>query len=161
MLPKKGQCCGECIQKSCTFKNQTYQPGDVWRSEDKCLYYECADIFEGINVGAKVTSYKKSCPKLENCPSNEIYFEDCCPVCRTISSTENDAIIDIFANNDEVMSRDTYLKHPCRRECIKSATPKTCNYKFVVSLNCTLIILTLFLASPFRPYDFEKLLFSG
>lgn len=132
-MPKEGQCCGECVQKHCVFKNQTYNPGDVWRSDDKCLYYECAEVFGEDGVGAKVTSYKKACPKLEHCPSNHVFFKDCCAFCKSMPSEENADTTDFFANHDETMAQDTYLNHPCRRECVKGATPKMCTYKFVVS----------------------------
>ncbi|XP_055302470.1 uncharacterized protein LOC129568512 isoform X2 [Sitodiplosis mosellana] len=131
-VPKEGQCCGECIRKHCVFQNQTYSPGDVWRSEDNCLFYECAETFEGDIVGTKVSSYKKACPKLENCPTNQVFSKGCCAFCKSNSSTENEETDDSFANHDETMSKDTYLNHPCRRECIQNTTPRTCSYKFVL-----------------------------
>lgn len=132
-MPKDGQCCGECIQKHCVFQNQTYSPGDVWRSDDKCLFYECAEITDGNNIGAKITSYKKACPNLGNCPSDQVYVKDCCAICKSVASTENEEANEFFTNNDEIMSKDTYLNHSCRRECVKDASPQTCSYKFVVS----------------------------
>lgn len=140
-LIKEGQCCGECIQTHCLFNNQTYKPGDVWRSEDNCLFYECAEILDEENVGVKVSSYKKACPELENCPPDQVVVRDCCPTCESIQMEANEVDGNFFTNHDVTMSKDTYRNHPCRRECVENAPPKTCNYKFVVGFDNSLIYL--------------------
>lgn len=137
-MPKKGQCCGECVKKRCTFQNVTYEIGDMWKSEDQCTFYECAknQIDDGI-VTAQITSYKKSCAAINNCPSNRLTIKDCCYFCQMESkSADNQNHISDFVHTPDkylaIMSRDTYLQHPCRRECIKGAPPMICNYTFLV-----------------------------
>lgn len=139
LVPKKGQCCGECVRKHCTFGNNTYEIGEMWKSEDECTFYECSkEHLDGDVIGAKMTSYKKSCPSVGNCPSKQIKVRDCCEYCAPESSvTENEDFSDFVHPVDkylEVMSKETYLKHPCRRECVNGAPSMTCNYTFVVSL---------------------------
>lgn len=138
MVVKKDECCGKCVPKRCHFKNQTYNIGDIWKSEDSCLFYECAESFVDNDFGTKILTFKKSCPALvKNCPPKEVYFKDCCPICKSSHHLkEGETSTFDFMNLNEKMhifSRDTYLKHPCRRECVKNEAPKTCNYKFVVS----------------------------
>lgn len=45
--------------------------------------------------------------------------------------------IDDFVHNsskyEKITDRETYLKHPCRRECIDGSPPKVCRYTFSVS----------------------------
>lgn len=139
-MPKKGQCCGECVRKRCTFNNQTYNIGDIWKSKDKCQFYECAgNQFADDIIEAKVISYRKSCPKLNNCPSNEIYMKDCCSYCQIDQKPTNQTNLSDFVHdlerNNAIMSLDTYLKHPCRRECVAGAKPKICEYTFIVSIH--------------------------
>lgn len=53
-----------------------------------------------------------------------------------INGTETFDIDDFVHNSKkhaEASSRDTYLNHPCRRECIKDSPAKVCNYTFSVS----------------------------
>lgn len=145
-MPKKGQCCGECVRKRCTFNNHTYNIGDMWKSNDKCRFYECAGnkIVDDI-IEAKVISYQKSCPNITDCPLNQIYMKDCCSYCQMEQHTDRSDRSDfIHASDkyDDIMSRDFYRQHPCKRECIKGEPPKTCNYTFVVS---TLFLKKLFL----------------
>lgn len=77
---------------------------------------------------------KKSCPPLEDCPSKQVTIKNCCPVCGS-SQTSDDLDFMDLSEKDRIMSQDTYINHPCRRECVKNAPPKTCNYKFIVSFN--------------------------
>lgn len=138
-MPKKGQCCGECVRKRCTFNNKTYNIGDMWRSKDKCRFYECAGSpIAGEIIEAKVISYQKACPKLGDCPPNQIYMKDCCSYCQVDQLPTNQSDLSDFVHApdkyDAIMSRDTYLTHPCRRECISGAPAKTCEYTFVVSI---------------------------
>lgn len=139
LVPKKGQCCGECVRKRCTFGNKTYEIGEMWKSVDECTFYECSkEQLEDDVVGAKMTSYKKSCPSVGNCPLNRIKTRNCCEYCESevLAETEKGDSSDFVHPVDkylEIMSKDTYLRHPCRRECVKGAQPMTCNYTFVVS----------------------------
>lgn len=115
----------------------------MWKSKDKCRFYECAgyQVIEDI-VEAKIVSYLKSCPKLDNCPSNQIFMKDCCSYCQMDQKPTNQSGLSDFVHAadkyDAIMSRDTYRQHPCRRECINGAPPQTCNYTFVVSVGCVL-----------------------
>lgn len=136
MVSRKGECCGECVPKLCHYKNQTYHVGDIWKSDDSCLFYECAESFADSSVETKMVTFKKSCPALKDCPPKQIYFKDCCPICGPSQDSENDSNIFNFwdlSEKDRIFSKNTYLKHPCRRECVKNEAPKTCNYKFIVS----------------------------
>ncbi|XP_031635309.1 laccase-1-like [Contarinia nasturtii] len=139
MVHLKGECCGECVPKRCSYKNQTYNIGDIWKSNDSCLFYECVDD----DVGTRIITFKKSCPTLKDCPTKKVVFEDCCPFCLRTKSHDYENDSDVFnildlSEKDHHMSRDTYLKHPCRRECVKNAAPEICNYKFIVEWYVTL-----------------------
>lgn len=79
MVTKKGQCCGECIQTKCRADDTLYKIGDMWKSKDGCSFSEC--IKKGESVA--VSSYKKACPELSNCPKEKIYIKDCCSYCKS------------------------------------------------------------------------------
>lgn len=110
----------------------------MWKSKDQCRFFECASnhVGDGI-VEAKVVSYQKSCPKIDNCPTNQIYIKDCCSYCQMndTAATESDLSDFVHAPDKYAsdMARETYLTHPCRRECINGAPTKMCKYRFVVS----------------------------
>lgn len=109
----------------------------MWKSSDKCQFYECSPNTIADNITeAKIVSYRKSCPTLKNCPSNKTYMKDCCTFCAFDGQPTNQSEFDDFVHwadkYDGEMSRDTYLKHPCRRECISGASPRVCEYTFVV-----------------------------
>jgi hypothetical protein len=74
-----GECCGKCYAALCTDENsqETYKEGDVWKSADNCTINEC--VRDGLEV--YVSYYEKSCPKLRNCPRDNIESRDCCPYC--------------------------------------------------------------------------------
>lgn len=137
LVPKKGQCCGECVKKRCSFNNETYNIGDMWKSEDQCTFYECAESRSGDGiVSAQITSYQKSCPPINNCPANRVLMRDCCPYCGLETKQQaNSSLSDFIHAPDKynkIFSRDTYLTHPCRRTCVKGEPPKECRYTFVV-----------------------------
>lgn len=118
------ECCGRCVRNFCKDGDKNYKPGDIWKSSDNCTVNECID--NGIEVVA--SSFKKSCPKLKNCPQELIQDRDCCPYCnyraqRYISENELKPV--------EFTNRDTYRVHPCIRECVEGKS-LTCNYEFVV-----------------------------
>lgn len=109
----------------------------MWKSTDKCQFYECSANAIADNITeAKIVSYRKSCPPLQNCPSNKTYMKDCCTFCSFDQQPKNQSEFDDFVHwadkYDGEMSRDTYMRHPCRRECISGASPKVCEYIFVV-----------------------------
>lgn len=118
----------------------------MWKSKDKCRFYECAgNQLDDNIVEAKVISYQKACPKLDNCPTNQIYMKDCCSYCQMDQQRTDQSNLSDFVHapdkHNAIMSQDTYRQHPCRRECIKGDAPKTCNYTFVVSFYDFICIL--------------------
>lgn len=148
LVPKQGQCCGECIRKRCTFENTTYEIGDMWKSSDKCQFYECsANVIADNITEAKIVSYRKSCPELKDCPTKQVITKDCCMSCALDQQPANQSEWDDFVHwsdkYDDQMSKDTYLKHPCRRDCIVGATPKVCQYIFVVCILWIILIILL------------------
>lgn len=73
-----GECCGKCMSAFCIDEHhQKHDDGEVWKSYDNCTINEC------INDGLEfvISSYKKHCPKLRNCPRENIEMRDCCPYC--------------------------------------------------------------------------------
>jgi hypothetical protein len=71
------ECCGKCVEAFCTSGDRKFRAGEIWKSFDNCTVNECIDT----GVDLVVTSYKKSCPKLKNCPEDNIEMRDCCPYC--------------------------------------------------------------------------------
>ena len=79
----EGQCCSECVQIRCIENGQLYEPGDTWTSSDNCNINECVRQNDELNV----TSTKRICPSLGNCPLENVVVENCCPVCRRKTRT--------------------------------------------------------------------------
>lgn len=71
------ECCGKCVATFCKANDQKFKAGDIWKSVDNCTVNECIDI----GTDLVVTSYKKSCPQLKNCPQESLEIRDCCPYC--------------------------------------------------------------------------------
>lgn len=71
------ECCGKCVSSICLADGKKFKAGDIWKSDDNCTVNECIDT--GFDL--VVTSYKKSCPTLKNCPHDSIEIRDCCPYC--------------------------------------------------------------------------------
>lgn len=112
--------------------------GDMWKSNDKCQFYECTSNIIGDNITeAKIVSYRKSCPTVKDCPSKQISMKDCCLYCENEQQPNDSIDLDAFVHRgdkyDEEMSRDTYMQHPCRRKCGVGESPKVCEYTFVVN----------------------------
>lgn len=76
-MAKDGQCCGECIQTKCVADGELYDVGSMWKSKDGCSFSECVKKGESVSI----SSYKKTCPELKNCPKDRIYTKDCCSYC--------------------------------------------------------------------------------
>ena len=72
-----GECCGTCFPLYCKSGENKFKVGEIWKSSDNCTVNECIDTGSDLVV----TSYKKSCPKLKNCPQENIEIRDCCPYC--------------------------------------------------------------------------------
>jgi hypothetical protein len=121
------QCCGKCVQTKCSFNNNIHKVGDVWKSDDNCTFNECS--LDADNKPS-ITSYRKSCPKLQPCHPNNIYIDDCCQYCNT---TQKNKEARVSSEHDvDIMNYETYKIHPCHRDCIDGAEPMTCSYTFVV-----------------------------
>lgn len=83
LIVPEGRCCGDCVQTKCKSDNGTvYDIGKMWRSADTCTFYECV-LQNGHPI---VSSYRKSCPPLRNCPKEKIELQNCCPVCGKVST---------------------------------------------------------------------------
>lgn len=118
MVPSTVQCCGECVRKRCTFKNQTFNIGDTWSSEDKCRVYKCTPNLMGNLTEAKIVLHEKPCT------TNISIF----------NNFDKDFLLHAEEDSDAAMSQETYVKHPCRRECTTMPEYKICYYKFFVSV---------------------------
>lgn len=73
----QNECCGQCVSLFCKFGGKLYNPNDIWKSPDNCNVNECVDTGNGYVVN----SYKKSCPKIRNCPAEFVETKNCCPFC--------------------------------------------------------------------------------
>lgn len=78
------ECCGKCFATVCTSDDKKFKAGDIWKSADNCTVHECIDTGSDLFV----TSYKKNCPKLKNCPQENIETRDCCPYCNYRSQSK-------------------------------------------------------------------------
>lgn len=86
LVVKDGQCCGECVQTKCRADERVYTIGDMWKSKDGCTFSECVKRGDAVSV----TSYKKTCPELNNCPEENVSIKDCCPYCQIGKQAAND-----------------------------------------------------------------------
>lgn len=78
-------CCGQCTSKFCVDQEgRTFNSGETWKSPDNCTINECID--DGLEL--RVTSYQKTCSKLQNCPASNIEIRDCCPYCNLRRDSE-------------------------------------------------------------------------
>nr|QTW21142.1 hemolectin [Procambarus clarkii] len=75
------QCCGQCKQVGCPWKNETIPVGKIWSSDDNCTTYKC--IKNSNDVPTLVVDHKE-CPHFNpECPAEDIYQDDsgCCSYC--------------------------------------------------------------------------------
>lgn len=134
---KAGECCGECVQKKCELENKLYSVGELWQSDDHCMFYQCQQDSNGLLV---ISEYSKSnCPKMPaNCPPAEVHQKDCCQYCNAtteqlaVAATELDQSR-AETNKTDYLSEETYRNHPCVRSCREGEEPMMCHYKFAVS----------------------------
>ncbi|CAH1404838.1 unnamed protein product [Nezara viridula] len=70
-------CCGECRPVACVINNTQHEINSVWNSEDNCTTFTC--LLNDNQV--QVVSSKQSCPAIEDCPNEDIYFDGCCKQC--------------------------------------------------------------------------------
>lgn len=141
-MPRKNQCCGECVATKCSFNNKLYTIGEMWKSDDNCTFYECSESIKGSPgdsvTSAQINKYKKACPPLGECPSNRVTMKGCCQTCQLeIAKLESKNGKTLFTypseQNNITFSSDTYLKHPCRRKCRQDQVALICSYTFIVS----------------------------
>lgn len=145
-MHRKNQCCGECVATKCSHNGRLYKIGETWKSSDNCTIYECGKSRSGTDddyvISAKINKYEKSCPPLGDCSADQIVVRDCCKVCDTHPATmtttnsttaDNSDFVHPVDRNTGLFDRDTYMAHPCRRECRKGAAPMQCHYTFMVS----------------------------
>ncbi|XP_028642724.1 mucin-5AC [Grammomys surdaster] len=79
-----GQCCGQCIQKTCPFKNSSnstyfYRPGELWSEPgNPCVTHKCEKFQDALIV----VTMKTECPKI-NCPKGQAQLREdgCCYDC--------------------------------------------------------------------------------
>ncbi|XP_310270.3 uncharacterized protein LOC1271472 [Anopheles gambiae] len=123
-------CCPQCVQSQCKFNDQFYREGQSWASPDGCLVYRCVKE----NGFLSISSSRKQCPAVVNCPDQHIVERDCCRVCNyteaqmapgltTASPAEPEEGVDFY----EELSYDN---HPCKRACTLGRKPETCYYRF-------------------------------
>lgn len=144
LVPRPDRCCGECVQTKCRVSstNNTaaaafYAVGDMWKTADGCTFNECVRTGDD---SIAITSYRKTCaPLAEPCPRSRLVQHDCCPACSAASSARaapaaDPPISHTFnaTENAILMDPDTYLRHPCARDCQSGAAPMVCNYTFLV-----------------------------
>lgn len=149
LVTRPDQCCGECVQTKCRSdssspsSNETtgavlHAVGDMWKDPDGCTFYECVRTADDR---LDITSYRKTCaPLTESCPHNRLELHDCCPVCAADTDSSFDksapAAHESYTFNATqqaiIMDPDTYLRHPCARDCQLGAAPMVCHYTFLV-----------------------------
>lgn len=76
-VPSNETCCGECEQVACLVDDELKKPGDKWASPDGCTLYTC----ERIGNQFTVSTFQESCPNVDDCPEENIYFLGCCKHC--------------------------------------------------------------------------------
>lgn len=127
LIRKSGECCGECVQRKCKQNDVLHDIGTTWRSDDSCTIFECAEK----NGEATLVDYKKSCPSLPAyCPAHKIITQNCCQYCQ--GDEEGDKKNRDSDTPDDISQYDTYLTHPCKRDCDASPESMTCQYKFTI-----------------------------
>lgn len=82
--PVPSECCGKCFSKFCSSNEKKFNAGDIWKSGDNCTVNECIDT----GLALVVNSYQKNCPRLKNCPQENIEIRDCCPYCNHRAQSE-------------------------------------------------------------------------
>ncbi|CRL02097.1 CLUMA_CG015286, isoform A [Clunio marinus] len=117
-------CCGSCYATFCMLDDVKHKIGSIWKSDNNCTVNEC--VYNSDEP--YVTSYKKSCPKINSCELESIEVKDCCPYCNSMKSMRKNLPL---INEVKLTNRDKYRLHPCLRECVEGQE-LTCYYEFVV-----------------------------
>lgn len=85
-----GECCGQCIPGICFDQSgRKFNVGETWKSPDNCTINECID--DGREI--VITSYQKTCPKLQNCPTSNIEIRECCSYCNHRKDSESIGLV--------------------------------------------------------------------
>ncbi|KFB43437.1 laccase 1 [Anopheles sinensis] len=122
-------CCPQCVQARCKFDERFYRAGESWESPDGCLEYRCnkEDGFFAIS------SSRKQCPPVGNCPTQDLVDNGCCKVCNRTDSraeTSRTSPLEEDVEGVDFFDEQSYRDHPCRRECTLGRRPETCYYRF-------------------------------
>ncbi|KAB5575222.1 hypothetical protein PHYPO_G00218350 [Pangasianodon hypophthalmus] len=120
-----GECCPLCAD--CVYEGRVYGPGENFHpSDDPCQICTCEVMPDGQQ---HLRCYRKQCPRLVDCPKNNIMFsssDSCCPVCAQPLSVCTEAMI-----GNEVLATDD----PCFTCQCKDLT-WTCIHKSCPTLSC-------------------------
>ncbi|MCJ8733662.1 hypothetical protein PDJAM_G00226190 [Pangasius djambal] len=120
-----GECCPLCAD--CVYEGRVYGPGENFHpSDDPCQMCTCEVMPDGQQ---HLRCYRKQCPRLVDCPKNNIMFsspDSCCPVCAQPLSICTEALI-----GNEVLATDD----PCFTCQCKDLT-WTCIHKPCPTLSC-------------------------
>ncbi|XP_043915473.1 mucin-2-like isoform X5 [Protopterus annectens] len=108
-----GQCCGQCVQKSCVFllpnsKTHILKPGEKWSApDDKCTHYDCS-LLHGQFIPLTT---RKLCADFnpEDCVLGSIEMDEdgCCHKCMPVKKT-----CGVQKKMDYVTSRGCRSKQP-------------------------------------------------
>ncbi|XP_055539968.1 uncharacterized protein LOC129726845 [Wyeomyia smithii] len=116
-------CCPQCVQAMCRFNDQFHQEGETWNSPDGCLRYRCMRE-EGL---LSITSERRRCPQLLDCPPEHIVQQNCCNICNISKPVPT---VPVPRETEEFYTELDYKDHRCNRECMRGRKPLTCYYKF-------------------------------
>lgn len=120
-----GECCPLCAD--CIYEGRVYGPGENFHpADDPCQICTCEVMPDGQQ---HLRCYRKQCPRLVDCPKNNIMFsnpDSCCPVCAQPLSVCTEALV-----GNEVLATDD----PCFTCQCKDLT-WTCIHKSCPSLSC-------------------------
>ncbi|XP_053533767.1 kielin/chordin-like protein isoform X1 [Ictalurus punctatus] len=120
-----GECCPLCAD--CIYEGRVYGPRESFHpSDDPCQICTCEVMPDGQQ---HLRCYRKQCPRLVDCPKNNIMFsspDSCCPVCAQPLSICTEALI-----GNEVLATDD----PCFTCQCKDLT-WTCVHKSCPLLSC-------------------------
>ncbi|XP_035891289.1 laccase abr2 isoform X1 [Anopheles stephensi] len=122
-------CCPQCVQARCKFDDQFYREGQSWASPDGCLLYRCAKDGGFLSI----SSSRKQCPVVGNCPEQNVVERDCCKVCNYTAEPRMESTTAAPVEQEEGVDfyeEQSYSNHPCKRVCTLGRKPETCYYRF-------------------------------
>ncbi|XP_065091239.1 uncharacterized protein LOC135712206 [Ochlerotatus camptorhynchus] len=116
-------CCPQCVQAMCRFNDRFYSEAESWESPDGCLRYRCVNE----NGLLSITSERKQCPMMMDCPPENVIEQNCCSACNI---TMVDPVTPMPRTGIEYYDELDYSDHECKRECMRGRKPMTCYYRF-------------------------------